>query len=52
MNEDFRCYFFLKSVLQGGATRVPRTHLTIDEEGMIPMFEAAMFLLEEVNISC
>ncbi|GFR70953.1 HECT and RLD domain-containing E3 ubiquitin protein ligase family member 1, partial [Elysia marginata] len=33
----------------GGATRVPRTHLTIDDEGMIPMFEAAMFLLEELH---
>ncbi|RUS88143.1 hypothetical protein EGW08_004105, partial [Elysia chlorotica] len=33
----------------GGAARVPRTHLTLDEEGMIPMFEAAMFLLEELH---
>ncbi|XP_035829751.1 probable E3 ubiquitin-protein ligase HERC1 isoform X3 [Aplysia californica] len=33
----------------GGATRVPRTTLSIDEDGTSPMYEAAMFLMEELH---
>ncbi|BFZ01051.1 hypothetical protein BsWGS_04090 [Bradybaena similaris] len=46
---------FFKAILAqmidktGGAERVPRTSLTVDTDGMIPMFEAAMFLLEELH---
>ncbi|XP_059169765.1 probable E3 ubiquitin-protein ligase HERC1 isoform X3 [Physella acuta] len=34
---------------QSNSSRVARTPLSVDQEGMIPMFEAAMFLLEELH---
>ncbi|GFO36542.1 HECT and rld domain-containing e3 ubiquitin protein ligase family member 1, partial [Plakobranchus ocellatus] len=48
-NSFFRTVLVQMIDKTGGATRVPRTHLTVDEDGLIPMFEAAMFLLEELH---
>uniref|UniRef100_A0A2C9KCS9 B30.2/SPRY domain-containing protein n=1 Tax=Biomphalaria glabrata TaxID=6526 RepID=A0A2C9KCS9_BIOGL len=39
----------IEKTCSGNSGRISRTPLTVNQDGMIPMFEAAMFLLEELH---